>query len=249
MKNIAIHLIVLFWGFCLFSSKSGAAEYYQFGPLSAVVDKSGQLVSIQDKNITRITFDYSLQLVYVHDANGSVIAQQPIDSAVWGISGGSSYAFNKVKAEIQSLVTANGMVVQNYSQQVFDPYPCFLSPCPSGYTPGPNPWFTPINNIPDVDLGVSDDPLLDHIPQALLDYDRSRWESWRQDQCDVAHSLWTGLEVMGSAGLTVFACFTAETGIGAVACVAAAGVWAAALARARAADANCHSTYPGFSEW
>lgn len=247
MKSVAVYVIFLLWG--VFPSEVWANDYQQFGSLSISIDKSGQLTSIKHENVTRITFDHSVQLVYIHDTSGQIVAQQSMDSAVWGISGGSGYAFNKVKAEIQSLVTTNGMVVQSHSQQTYDPYPCFLSPCPGGYTPGPNPWYTPIN-FQDFDLGVSDDPLLDHIPQALLDYDRSRWESWRQDQCDVAHSLWTGLEVMGAAGLTVVACFTAETGVGAVACVGAAGVWAAAFARAREADNNCHSTtYPGFGEW
>lgn len=143
---------------------------------------------------------------------------------------------------------AHGRLQQKHASKTTDPYPCAISPCGPNYSPGPNPWYTPSNGS-GTPWNMGDEPLSDP-PQALLDYDRMRWQRWKDDQCEEAHSLSVAASMVGVTGAAVGGCLLAETGIGAWVCAAAVTVWVDTWARMHETEHNCHyATYPGFNEW
>ena len=97
-------------------------------------ESTENFVSIRVDGITRLVFDFDSERVYNYDADGANDGSMALNDVVWGVSGGSSYAFSQRKSAISALTTATGALQIKHSQIPYDPYPCDLGPCPHGYT-------------------------------------------------------------------------------------------------------------------
>jgi hypothetical protein len=233
-----------------FPIRSDAASTVQ----STVVGNSRMDVNSSNKTITlyfngarRQTYDFVANQVYVHGANGEILASTNLRSVVLQYAGGDQVRADIIYDELlRMVVPAMGRRIQ--SAMLYDPYPCDLSPCQSGIgTIKSNPWYDTTWVGPNWFGGNhQNDP---GEPSPLEDYDFDRWESWRDGQCAIAHSLLTTGAIVGGLAATFGSCVLAETGVGAVVCVGSGVVLMDSVGRANEADDNCHSGYPGMGNW
>lgn len=222
---------------------------YAQGQLIIDTDKANKETTIEYDGVVRLVFDYAAKTVLSYDKHGQYEGSLDLDDVIWDVSGGNPYAFSKRKNNILAVPTLSGFVGVKQSLEVYDPYPCFLSPCPQGYIPGSNPWNTYLNF--DHELYTSTGPLDDGIPAALAEYDYNKWQGWRQEECDRANSAATWLQVTGSGGAAVVSCFIAAETLGTASflCAASVAVYLGVLAERSEALNNCNAEYPGLGEW
>lgn len=213
-------------------------------------ESTENFVSIRVDGITRLVFDFDSERVYNYDADGANDGSMALNDVVWGVSGGSSYAFSQRKSAISALTTATGALQIKHSQIPYDPYPCDLGPCPHGYTPPANPWG-PLIPFDNGELHPWMGQIDEGLPNELEAYDEYQWGRWRDEQCDTVDSLNTWLTLAGTGGGSIGTCYAAlqTGGVAWPACALIAASYLAAVAERNEAIENCNSSYPGFKEW